>query len=134
MKTTGLFLGLIMASIGCATAQVTVEVTQVQEQFLPGESLKVAVRITNLSGQELKLGGEEDWLTFSLESHEGTVVPKMGEAPVLGAFVLESSKVATKRVDLAPYFMLTHSGRYQIVATVRVKGWNREIISPPKPF
>lgn len=121
-------------SIGCASAQVTVEVAQDQQQFLPGESLKVAVRITNLSGQNLTLGGEEDWLRFSVESSEGTVVPKLGDAPVLGAFLLESSKVAIKRVDLAPYFMLTRPGRYQIVATVRIKGWNRDLISAPKPF
>lgn len=135
MKITGLWgPGLMALSIGCASAQVTVEVTQDQQQFLPGEALKVAVRITNLSGQDLYLGGEEDWLRFALESREGTVVPKLGDAPVLGAFVLESSKVAIKRVDLAPYFMLTTPGRYQVVATVRVKGWNRELISPPKPF
>jgi len=134
MKITGLWLGIVLASIGCASAQVTVEVTQDQQQFLPGEAVKAAVRITNLSGQELSLGGEEDWLSFSMESREGTVVPKLGEVPVLGTFVLESSKVAIKRVDLAPYFMLTHPGRYQIVATVRVKGWNREIISTPRPF
>ncbi len=134
MKITGFWLGLLLASLSYASAQVTVEVTQEQQQFLPGEALKVAVRITNLSGQELHLGGEEDWLTFAIESREGTVVPKTGEAPVLGTFTLESSKVAIKRVDLAPYFMVTSPGRYQIVATVRVRGWNREIISPPKSF
>src|SRR5690348_10695911 len=134
MKLTGFWAALMVLTIGSASAQVTVEVTQDQQQFLPGESLKVAVRITNLSGQALSLGGEEDWLRFALESREGTVVPKLGDAPVLGAFVLESSKVAIKRVDLAPYFMLTMPGSYQIVATVRIKGWNRELISPPKSF
>ena len=68
MKTTGLWLVIVWAAIGCASAQVTVEVTQDQQQFLPGEAVKAAVRITNLSGQELNLGGEEDWLSFSMES------------------------------------------------------------------
>jgi hypothetical protein len=118
----------------CASAQVTVQVTQEQERFLPGEALKVAVRITNLSGQELHLGAEEDWLTFAIESREGVVVPKLAEAPVVGEFVLGSSKVAIKRVDLAPYFSLTQPGNYQIVATVRIRAWNRELTSEPKSF
>lgn len=134
MKITGFLLGIVLASVGGASAQVTIDVTQDQEQFLPGEAVKVAVRITNLSGQELHLGGEPDWLTFAVESREGTVVPKLGEAPVLGEFVLESSKVAIKRVDLAPYFRLSLPGRYQIVATVRIRNWNRELTSPPKGF
>lgn len=134
MKISGIWLVPLLSSMVCASSQVTVEVTQTQQQFLPGESLKLAVRITNLSGQSLRLGGEQDWLTFAIESREGTVVPKIGEAPVQGEFVLESSKVAIKRVDLAPYFMLTLPGTYQIVATVRIRDWNRELISPPKSF
>src|SRR5215813_6939117 len=116
MKISEFWLGILLVSIVSGSAQVTVEVTQEQQQFLPGEELKAVVRITNLSGQTLHLGGEDDWLTFALESREGTVVPKVGEAPVLGEFVLESSKVAIKRVDLAPYFSLAQPGRYQIVA------------------
>lgn len=134
MKISGLWLPLLLAWLPCARAQVTVEVTQDQEQFLPGEAVKVAVRITNLSGQALHLGREADWLTFALESREGTVVPKLGEAPVLGPFTLDTSKVAIKRVDLAPYFMLTQPGSYQIVATVRIHEWNRELTSAPKSF
>ena len=129
MKTSGIWLGLFLLSCACAPAQVTVEVTQAQQQFLAGEALKVAVRITNLSGRELQLGEDENWLTFEVESRDGVVVPKLGEVPVLGAFALESSKVAIKRVDLAPYFSLPRPGSYQIVATVRIRGWNREITS-----
>jgi hypothetical protein len=134
MTSSGLWLNLLLISAIGASAQVTVEVTQEQEQVLPGEALKVAVRITNLSGRELHLGGEEDWLTFSLEARDGVVVPKLGEAPVVGAFTLESSKVAIKRVDLAPYFLLATPGNFQIVATVHIREWNREIVSAPKTF
>ena len=134
MKIPGLWVGVLMGSLVCVSAQVSVEVAQDQQQFLPGESLEVKVRITNLSGRELHLGGEEDWLSFALESREGIVVPKLGEAPVLGEFALESSKIATKRVDLGPYFNITRAGTYQVVATLRIREWNREIISPPKSF
>ena len=129
-------LGLVLAGVALSpvSAQVTVEVTQEQDQFLPGEAVLTAVRITNRSGQDLRLGGEEDWLTFSVQGREAEVVPKRGEVPVLGEFVLESSRVATKRVDLAPYFALTHSGRYSASATVRIKQWNRSVTSEPRHF
>ena len=64
-------VGLAVAMLQLATAQVRVEVTLDQGQFLPGETLVAAVRITNRSGQTLRLGGQPDWLTFSVESHDG---------------------------------------------------------------
>ena len=134
MKVLGLSLGLLVAALLPVSAQVTVEVTQDQDQFLPGETLLTAVRITNRSGQDLRLGGEEDWLTFSVQASGNQVVPKTGEVPVVGQFILESSKVATKRVDLAPYFSANHTGRFSVSATVRIKDWNEEITSPPKNF
>lgn len=134
MKIAGLWVGLVAVSMVSASGQVSIEVTQDQQQFLPGESVNVKVRIKNLSGRELHLGEQEDWLTFAVESREGIVIPKLGEAPVLGDFVLGSSKVATKRVDLGPYFSLTRAGTYEIVATMRIREWNREITSPPKSF
>lgn len=134
MKICRLWPVFLALSLGAASAQVTVEVTQDQNQFLQGESLPVAVRITNRSGQALRLGGEADWLTFSIESREGDVVPKVAEAPVEGEFVLEPSKVAIKRLDLAPYFNITHTGNFGIVATAKIPEWGRDVTSRPKYF
>jgi uncharacterized protein (DUF58 family) len=91
MKVLGLTLCALMVIPVVSRAQVTVEVVLEQEQFLGGEALPVAVRITNRSGQTLRMGNEPDWLTFSVESREGFVVVKTDEVPVLGAFELESS-------------------------------------------
>jgi hypothetical protein len=134
MKQIGLWLGLAMAALATASAQVTVEVTLDQDQFLPGEAILAAVRIVNHSGRILRLGAEEDWLNFSLESRGVDVIPKTGDVPVLGEFFLGSSKVATKWVNLSPYFSLGRHGRYSIVATVRVKDLDRSFTSPPKSF
>jgi hypothetical protein len=125
----GFAVGLLVVSLVAASAQISVEVLLDQDQFLVGESLPVAARITNLSGQTLRLGGEPDWLTFDIESARGSVVQKTGDVPVAGEFTLQSSKMATKRVDLAPYFTLTQVGRYYITATVRTPDWPRTI--PP---
>jgi len=134
MTKFGLWLGLWVASAACSQAQVTVEVTSDQDQFLPGEAISVGARITNRSGQPLHLGNE-GWLTFSVESREGFVVLRTGEVPVAGEFTLESSERATKHVDLQPYFSLSKPGRYLITATVQIKQWDNQVItSAPKPF
>jgi hypothetical protein len=134
MKCLLPIFGLAWLVLSSASAQVSVDVVLDQEQFLPSEALPVAVRITNSSGQPLHLGADADWLTFSVESVTGPVVVKKGDVPVLGEFDLRSSQVATKRVDLAPYFDLTRQADYRVTATVRIKSWGAEIPSPPKAF
>jgi hypothetical protein len=134
MKKQALWLSLALALPASMPAQVTVEVTQEQDQFLPGEAVLSAVRITNRSGQTLHFGAEADWLSFVVESSDGLMVSRTGEVPVKGEVALGSSKVATKRVDLAPYFSLTRLGRYTVTATMRIKEWNREVASPPRAF
>jgi len=117
-----------------ASAQVDVAVVLDQDQFLPSETLPLAVRITNRSGQTLHLGADPDWLTFSVESEDGFIVVKNSDVPVLGEFDLGSSEVATKRVDLQPYFDLKRQGHYRITAMLRIKAWNKHYPSPPKGF
>ena len=134
MKPLGLWLVCLAAALTPVSAQVTVEVMQDQDQFLPGETLPTAVRITNRSGRDLRLGRDEDWLTFSVQARDIQVVPKIGEVPVVGEFVLESSKVATKRVDLAPYFSFNRPGRYSVSVTLRIKDWQQEVSSQPRSF
>ena len=134
MKISLPILGLVLLAFFRASAQVDVEVVLDQEQFLPSESLPVAVRITNRSGQTLHLGADADWLTFRVESADGFIVVKNFEVPVLGEFDLDSSEVATKRVDLQPYFGLARHGRYRVTATLHIKAWNVQTSSPPKNF
>jgi hypothetical protein len=134
MKPLGLGLVLLAVALTPVSAQVTVELTLEQEQFLPAESLPLVVRITNRSGQSLHLGRSEDWLTFLVETRDGSVVPKLGEVPVGEEFVLDSSRVITLHVDLAPYFALTRSGRYSVIATMQIKDWNQSVRSQPKSF
>ena len=129
-----MILGLASLTWFDATAQLEIEVTMEQSEFLPSESIPAAVRVTNRSGQPLHLGAEPNWLTFNVESADGFIVVKNREVPVLGEFDLGSSQVATKRVDLAPYFGLARPGRYRVTATVQIKDWNQALASPAKEF
>jgi len=138
MKTLLFILGMLGWVVMNAPAQVEVEVTLDQEQFLPGESRPAAVKITNLSGRQLHLGAETNWLTFNVESVDNFEVIKKAEVPVVGEFDLESSQRAIKHVDLAPYFPLVRAGHYRILATLRIKDWDQKEdlveTSPPKYF
>ncbi len=133
MKT--LFAVLLAALFASrAAAQVTVDLSLDQDQFLPSEMLILTVKITNRSGQQLHLGEDPAWLTFNVESTDGFLVIKNGEVPVVGPFDLESAQMAIKRVDLEPYFQMTKQGHYKVTATLRIKDWSAQMASPPKMF
>lgn len=129
-----LLLGCWLASGACLRAQVRVELTIDQEQFLPGERLLLQVKITNQSGETLKLGKESDWLKFAVEASSGFVVNKLGEVPVTGEFTLASSEVAVKQVDLTPFFDLSTPGRYRVTASLKLPQWSLTVVSPAKAF
>ena len=117
-----------------AAAQVTVELVLEQDQFLARETMPLAVKIINSSGQPIRLGADANWLTFTIESVDGFVVIKNSEVPVQGEFDLESSQMGIKRVDLAPYFVMSKTGRYKIIATLHIPDWTATVTSAPKSF
>jgi len=115
-------------------AHVSVELALDPEEFLANESIRLAVKISNTSGQELHLGTDPGWLTFGIESSDGTVVVKNGEVPVVEPFDLESSQMGTKHVDLQPYFQLGRPDRYKVTATLHIKDWGLAVNSRPLQF
>jgi len=117
-----------------APAQVSLDLALEQDQFLPNEPVRLAVKIANTSGQPLHLGEDPDWLTFSVELADKTIVVKNGDVPVVEPFDLESSQRGTKHVDLQPYFQLGRTGRYKVTATMRIKAWSLTVNSPPIHF
>ena len=127
-------VALVALTLARASAQVVVELDMNQEQFLPGEALPVAVKITNQSGRQLHFGAAGDWLTFSVESVDGFVVNRKAELLVQGEFELESSQMGTKHVDIAPGFIISKPGRYKVTATLRNKDLSAPVTSPAKTF
>jgi hypothetical protein len=134
MKTFVIVLALTGMALFRASAQVSVDITTDQDEFLPGEAVPLAVKITNQSGQQLHLGVDSSWLTFSVESVDGFAVVKNSEVPVQGAFDLFSSQAGTKMVDIEPYFQMNRMGRYKVTAVLHIKDWSVTIASQPKIF
>jgi len=127
-------LFMVALLTGSVSAQIRVDLVLDQNQFLPGEAIPVAVRITNFSGLTLKLGQSADWLRFTVETKDGYLMPQRGDVPVTGEFELESSTVATKRVDVAPAFELSRPGPYRITATVKPANWDQALATPTRSF
>jgi hypothetical protein len=133
MKFPGLILVLLTAFAAPLFAQVEVNVVMEQTQFLPGESIQVAVRVRNRSGQTLKFG-KEDWLTYFVEGKDGTIVTKNDDPPMGHDFEVPTSKVATQNSDLQPYFPILKTGVYTVTAIVHLKDWDMDITSDPQTF
>lgn len=125
---------VLLTSFSLAPAQVTAEITMSQEHFLLGEAVPAAVRVTNRSGQKIKLGEDADWLTFTVEKRGGNVIAKLSDPPVQGEFTLESGQTGIRRVELTPHFSLDRNGLYRITANVRMKAWDSTITTAPKEF
>ncbi len=126
-----------MTAVPAIQAQVnavSIALSLDQDQFLSNEDVRLAVRITNRSGQTLGFGKENDWLTFTVESRDHYVVNQLSDVPVTGEFSLESSETGTKRVNLTPHFDFRQPGRYQVTASMKIPQWSKEITSRPAVF
>lgn len=123
---------LLLASVGHLSAQVTVEITTDQDEFLPGEAIPVVARITNRSGRTLTFGQEKGWLKFSVAASEGYVAMRQNEIPVGEAFTLQSSERAKVKLDISPYFTLDKPGHYKVTAILSIPEWKQQINSEQK--
>jgi hypothetical protein len=134
MKVFTALFGLVLSlSFFSASGQITVDVKVDQDQFLPGEAIPLSVRIINRSGQTLHLGND-GWLSFFVQGDDNSIVSKKMDLPVKDPFDLNNGEMATKRVDLAPYFTLSHNGTYRVTATVHISEWDSDITSTPQSF
>jgi hypothetical protein len=134
MKTLLAFLSCLAGVLPALGQSFSVQLVLEQDQYLAGESLPAKVRVTNFSGRPLRLGQESNWLTFWVEDSQRLEVPKRGPAPVTGEFTLEPSMTGTTKVDLAPCFDLSRSGRYRVTATVNVPELQQTLQSKPVSF
>lgn len=134
MKRWCLVLGLCCAWIATARGQVTATVEFEQGQYISHEKLVATVRVTNFSGRTLHLGGSDQWLTFSVEGRSGLIVRRLGFPPVTGAFELPNASVATKRVNLEPYFDISSPDNYRVTASVQIPDLQETIQSDTSDF
>lgn len=120
---------LVACSALAQSGSVSAELSLDQEQYLPGEDVVVELKIYNRSGQTVELGADKEWVTFTIQSEDKKTVDTLADMPVKGAFSLRPSEMASKRLNLTPYFAITPLGRYHVVATINITQWNEAITS-----
>ena len=125
-----LLAALCLAAPFSLWAQMRVELTFDQENYLPQEPMEAIVVIYNTSGQKLRLGKDHQWLSFNIESVDGQIVKQLKVPDVVGEFDLPSASRARKRVNLAEAYDLRRFGRYLITAVVRIPEWGEQFTNP----
>lgn len=130
------FLAVVVSQprVQAQNTSVTVELELEQDQFLPSEDIKVAVRIVNLTGRTLRMGADNGWVKFFIETKDGFPILPDSEPLVVGEFDLPTSKTGIKRVDLVPHFPIKQSGRYTVRAEIEVPGLDKAVTSRPVAF
>ncbi len=121
---------LLMAA-GTLLGQVTVETVFEHEQYLANEQMRVGVRITNFSGQTLRLGESPDWLDLMVETESGELVSQHSAPPIVEPFDLPSSSRATRWVDLIPHYDVGRVGQYKVTPTVRLEELSQTVTGKP---
>ncbi len=122
---------VFLLAAGTLLGQVTVETVFEHEQYLANERMRVGVRITNFSGQTLRLGASPDWLDLLVETENGGLVSQRSAPPIVEPFEVPSSSRATRWVDLIPHYEVGHVGQYRVTPTVRLAELGQTVTGKP---
>ncbi|MCW1887579.1 arrestin family protein [Luteolibacter flavescens] len=127
-----LFFALLFSSLCLATAhaQVEVRMTMGRNNFVAGESVPVSISVTNRSGQDIILQGNNrtGWLDLMVSSLSGKPLTPMGQ-PTFGAVKIGLGQTMSRTVDLAQIYPLQTVGNYSVYAVVRMPGQENGVMS-----
>jgi len=132
---SALLLGLLPLARSQGVA-VSAELSLEQNQLLPDEKMHLKLSIRNRSGQDLKLGTESDWISFTVLGEKNVVVRQLGADHVFieGATNVPAGMSATREFNLTPYFDFRQPGSYTVRARIKIPQWGQEILVPPVAF
>ena len=123
-----LFAVLLASQVG---AQIVLDLVTEKDTFIPGEELRVGVRIGNISGQTLHFEESKDWVSFMFDPNDKIRVRQTSDIPVEEPFAVKNSTRATRWFDLAPHFDIATPGYYTVSAVVKIKDWGEERVTAP---
>ena len=112
---------LILALSGQSWGQLNVDIQLGRRQFIPHESLPVALRLTNRAGKELLLHGDgrRSWLNVVVLDRSGNpIAPYAGGVLNFQAAKVPVGRAVAKQLDLNRLFPLSRFGKYTVYVTV----------------
>ena len=132
-KFLALFCALL-ASAAVVRAQVNVEIVLDDQQFLRGEPVTGRVKISNFSGQALRVGEDSEWLAFLVTGTDGKALRALASMPPVKSFTIGSAQSVALRVDLAPYYDLQTAGRFAVSARLKFAQLEKEFTTESGKF
>lgn len=119
---TLLCLGLCLTT---AHAQVEVNLKMGRNNYVSGESVPVALTVTNRSGQDLVFQGNSrgGWLEVVVNSLSGNPLTPLGQ-PAFGAVKIPLNQAMSRTIDLAQLYALQTAGNFSVHAIVRLPGYD----------
>lgn len=140
MKRIVVLSALLLGLLPLARSQgvgVSAELSLEQKQLLPDEKMHLKLSIRNRSGQDLRLGTESNWISFTVQGEKNVPVRQLGADHdfVEGETNVPAGALATREFNLTPYFDFREPGSYTVKATIKFSQWGeQEIRVPPVAF
>jgi len=139
MKRTVVLWVFLFGFLALARSQgvaVSADLSLEQNQLLPDEKMLLKLSIQNRSGQDLILGTESNWLTFTVLGEKNAEALAMGtdHEYLQGEANVPAGMSASREFNLTPHFDFRQPGRYSVKATIRIPQWHEEIAVPPVSF
>lgn len=118
MRTALLGLFMTLITLICAEAQLTVQVTPVRKDILPGEPAMVNIVIHNSSGHTLKFAnqGKTPWLSLHV-TQGNTELSNIGRL-MPAAIVLKAGESTNTQINAASLYDLTRDGMYRVYVSI----------------
>lgn len=106
-----------------AQAQLVSSLRLSKSQYVAGEPVIAIVTITNHSGRELVLQGQDrtQWLDFVVKNNNGNPVTSPRNTS-FGALKIGAGQSMAREVDLTQHYYLYEPGNFSVSAVVRVPG------------
>jgi len=129
----GFLLAGWLGFAGTLQAQLGLQLELARTAFMQFEPMIVDVKITNLSGRDLRLedGDHIPWFGFNIQSRGGTPVLPRQRNYSMPPVEIGVGQTLTRQVNLTPLYSLDQLGSYRIRAMVYMKDQGQYYNSNP---
>lgn len=145
---------LLSSAIPAAHAQVGIEVSLDESEYILYEPITVRVRLTNHTAEALdlqRMAGDHPWLGFVVTTREEDEVEPTDQQWTPPKISLLAGQIRTVTANITPLFTLRESGQYRVAAQITLGGktrvtrparftlvkgatiWEREFSAPSAP-
>ncbi len=116
---------LVGLPLSALQAQVSIETSLDQNEYVLFEPINITVKVTNLMGDPLdlaRMSGKEPWLSFTVTTLNDDEVDRTDRAWIPPRMVLMAGQVKSTSANITPLYALRDPGDYRIFAQLNLDG------------